>query len=568
MPTDSPAAFAFEGFVLDLRRGCLREGEREIELRPKSFALLHHLLANAGRLVPKQELIEAIWPDVIVTDDSLARCVSEVRGALGDTDQRIIKTLPRRGYIFAAPVSLAQSKVSAAELAMRPDAPAATPAPVTGTSRRWRFEAGIAGVALAMVGVAAALHHDAPAGLPLPAIPSIAVLPFSNAADGAARDPFDDAVADELIANLSRFSNLFVNARGSSFRYRGPNVDERRVGRELGVRYVLEGSVRRDAGHVRLVVELVDATRGVQLWAEDYDRDESEVGAAQEALAQRIATTLAAHLSQAELERARHGPPRSPAAYDLYLQARTAIARSSAGTREERHAQLDEARRLLGRSMRLDAGYAPSLTSLSQTYMVGWCEPISDEYHRAENLERAVSLARQAVSMDQGSAEAHAQLAWVLHASRRREESLAELRAAMALNPNLADGRLGLVLAYNGRASEAIEFLNRAMRLDPYHDPAYFTFLAIAYFLDGQDDKSLAMQRLASARASDDPWGGDVWFAAAAARAGRMDDAHTAAANILRLRAFDARKFVERQRLANPDERIALVSALGKAGLP
>jgi len=359
-----------------------------------------------------------------------------------------------------------------------------------------------------------------------------------------------------------------VIARGSSFRYRGPNVDERQVGRELGVRYVLEGSVLRDAAHVRIIVELVDATRGVQLWAQDYDRDASEIGAVQEALARRIATTLAAHLSQAELERARHGPPRSPAAYDLYLQARTAIARSSEGTREARHAQLDEARRLLGKSTRLDAGYAPSLISLSQTYMVGWCEPISDEFHRPENLERAVSLAQQAVSVDQGSADAHAQLAWVLHASGHRAESLAEFRAALALNPNLADGRLGLVLAYNGHASEAIDFLKRAMRLDPYHDPAYLTFLAIAYFLDGQDDQSLAMRRLASARVSEDPWGGDVWFVAAAARAGRMDDAHAAAANILRLRAFDAKKFVERQHLVDPDERIALASALNKAGLP
>jgi adenylate cyclase len=193
--------FCFEGCTLDLKRGSLRTENRDIELRPKSFALLRYLVENAGRLVPKDELIKAVWPKVIVTDESLARCVSDVRKALGDADQRIVKTMTRRGYLFASPVTSHPVHVE---------------------------EEGF----------------NAPAAA-LPDKPSIAVLPFKNMSGDPEQEYFADGVVEEIITALSRFRHIFVIARDSSFTYKGRSADVKKIGRELGVRYVLEGSVRK-----------------------------------------------------------------------------------------------------------------------------------------------------------------------------------------------------------------------------------------------------------------------------------------------------------------------------------
>src|SRR5499425_2020056 len=210
-------SFQFAGHTLDVARSSLRGADGEVQLRPKSFEVLVYLVENAERLVPKEELIKAIWPTVVVTDESLTHCVSELRSALGDTQQTIIKTVPRRGYRFAAPVS--------------------------------RFAANLA--PMAQSAVAAALQ---PPALPdigrklepaLPDRPSIAVLPFQNMSGDPEQEYFADGVVEDIITALSRFSSLFVIARNSSFTYKGRAADIKQVGRDLGVRYVLEGSVRK-----------------------------------------------------------------------------------------------------------------------------------------------------------------------------------------------------------------------------------------------------------------------------------------------------------------------------------
>lgn len=551
MQTDGdPALFQFGDFIVDMRRGCLREGAREIELRPKTFALLRHLLVNAGRLVPKEELIEAIWPNVIVTDDSLARCVSELRQAIGDAEQRVIKTVPKRGYLFAASLAGANDDRQAA-------------------SRRWLgLAAAGTVVAVAIAGFATASHR-ADRERTLPATASIAVLPFADEPPRQGQDYFSDGIAQDLIGSLSRFSNLFVVAQGSSFKYRNQSLDDRTIGRELNVRYLLEGSVRRDANGMRLTAELVDSTSGGQLWAEDYVVEGTDAAAARDRLARRIATTFMAHLSQAEIERVLRRPSSPPAAYDLYLRGKAEIARANEGQRDERRVHLTQARAFLDRSIEIEPGYAAALTALSQTFMIGWCERISEEFHQPAVLERSLLLAQEAVASDHRSAEAHAQLAWVLHWTSRGDEAMSEFRQAMALNPNLADGRFGVMLARDGRPGEAIEFMQRAMRLDPYHDPALFVWLGVAHFLNGEDDKSLEMHHLALARTPENFWGADAWRAAAAARSGHDEEARLAAAQVLRNNpAFNVRTFVDRQRLARPSDSVALARALHEAGLP
>src|SRR5215468_3253082 len=220
--------FQFEGHTLDVARSSLRTADRDIELRPKSFEVLRYLVENAGRLVTKEELIKAVWPDVIASDQVLAHCVSEARQAIGDGGQTIIKTVPRRGYRFVAPVSRMVTNAGAL-----PSAAAEAKGAPSGS--------------------------DASLGLNRP---SIAVLPFANLSGDPQQDYLSDGITEDITTELSRFSELLVVARNSAFQYKGKAVDIRQVGRELGARYVLEGSVRRSAVRIRVTAQLVDAVTG------------------------------------------------------------------------------------------------------------------------------------------------------------------------------------------------------------------------------------------------------------------------------------------------------------------
>jgi TolB-like protein len=229
--------FSFEGFVLDLGRGSLltRAGE-EIPLRRQSFELLRLLVENAGRLLDRDTINRAIWPDVTVTDDSITQCISDIRRAIGNDAQRILKTVLRRGYLFAARVGTQRY-------------------PQTG---------------------------QAAPNLALPDKPSIAVLPFQNISGDPDQEYFADGMVEDITTGLSRIRSLFVISRHSAFTYKGSAVDVRQVGRELGVRYVLEGSVRRGGNRVRVNAQLIDAETGAHVWAERYDRDLADVFAVQD----------------------------------------------------------------------------------------------------------------------------------------------------------------------------------------------------------------------------------------------------------------------------------------------
>src|SRR5262249_16959400 len=196
---DAAAMYRFEGYTLDTARCSLQTGDRVVELRPRAFEVLRYLVENAGRLVTKEEFIKAIWPDVTVTDESLTHCVSEARNAIGDDRQAIIRTVPRRGYQFVAPVS----RLSPDGGPERQSAPAVAP---RGTDS----------------------DHT------LPDKPSIAVLPFTNIGGDPEQEYFADGMVEEIITALSRFSGLLVIARNSSFAYKGRSVDVKQVGRELG----------------------------------------------------------------------------------------------------------------------------------------------------------------------------------------------------------------------------------------------------------------------------------------------------------------------------------------------
>src|ERR1700680_265033 len=232
----STAAYRFDRFVLHLGRGALLAAGVGRPLRATSFAFLRHFVENPGRLIGRDEIMQAVWPGVFVSDDSIAQCVRDIRRVLQDDQQLLLRTLPRRGYLLTAQVvretaqPAARASAEFAEAALS----AARPAPLTDK-------------------------------------PSIAVLPFQNMSGDPEQEYFVDGMVEEIITALSRIRWLFVIARNSTFTYKGQAVDVKQVGRELGVRYVLEGSVRKGGNRVRITAQLIEAETGAPLWADRFD---------------------------------------------------------------------------------------------------------------------------------------------------------------------------------------------------------------------------------------------------------------------------------------------------------
>jgi adenylate cyclase len=578
MHTVVQRVFRFEGFTLDLTRGRLSAGDRELSLRPKSFEVLRYLVENADRLISKDDLMQAVWPNVIVTDDSLKQCVSEVRFALGDSEQRMIKTVPRRGYVFVAPIS--SPSIGSPSEPLTNDADAITvrrldePPTRQDGSATWKVQrwwAASAGVVLLLLMAAAGVWswRQSP-GLALPDRPSIAVLPFVNMGGDPQLDYFSDGVSEDLIISLGKFADLFVIARNSAFTYKGKELNPKQIGRELGVRYLIQGSIRREAERLRFTTQLLEAATGKQLWAERYDRELTDLFAVQDDVTAKIVVTLVAHITKSELNRALRKPPETLAAYDSYLRANALMKTMH---RENRGEMIAAARQLYERSLAADPHFAPAIQGLAHTYVTAWqeptkYEPIAGEYLKQATLNRALFLAQTAIELDGNLAEAHATLGFILRWQYRFNESTAEFERAFALNPNLADGRFGNMLNHQGRASEAIDFMKRIMRLDPFHPAVYFQYLGNANYLTGQYEAAFELIRTGAHRM---PGYRPVfvWLAAAAAQSGRDKEARAAAAEVLRLQPdFTISRWLDLLRLVKQVDADRLADGLRKAGLP
>jgi adenylate cyclase len=513
-------------FTLDLDRLCLRGPSGQADLRPKSFEVLRYLIERAGRVVTKEEMLNAIWPDVTVGDESLTQCISEVRRALSDTDQQIIKTIPRRGYLIDVQVSPKDVAVTQSSQAT-----------ATTTS-----------------------------ALPLPDKPSIAVLPFTNMSGDPEQEYFADGIVDDIITELSRFGELLVIARNSCFQYKGKAIDIRQVGRELGVRYVLEGSIRRSGERIRIVAQLVDADTGGHRWAERYDRKLQDIFAVQDEVVRTIVAILAAHVKKAETERSLTKTSSSWQAYDYYLHAVDSFASymSSFSAKD-----LYEARRLLQHSLSIDPNYARSYCILADTHATAWNTPLDKDFLNYATLERAYEFARKAVQLDRGLPQAHASLGVVLSLRHKHDAAISEFERAIALNPNFADFRFGLTLIYGGEAMRAIEVLQAYMRLDPFYAPLASGYLGSAHYMLKQYSVALPLLQTHVSRAPNHR-AGHVWLAAAYARLCQFEEAGAAAAEVLRLQPNytieDTQRKISKFKHGRDDAHF--FDGIRKAGLP
>jgi adenylate cyclase len=520
----TPKVLRFDRYALDLARGCLRMGEQKLDLRPKTFQVLHYLVANAGRVVSKQELYRAIWPKVSVTDDSLVQCIRELRQKLADEDRQLIKTVSRRGYVLDVPIST-------------DDVTLVQPSPPDTTNAVARSQR-----------------------------PTIAVLPFDNLSDDPAKDYFANGIVEEIITQLSRFSELFVIARNSSFQYKGKAVDVRQVGRELGVRYVLEGSVRSSADRVRIAAQLIDAHTGVHRWADRYDRALEDIFAVQDEVAGAIVGILAAHVNKAEVERTQLKPPANWEAYDYYMRATNSLASYFSSSKGS---DLSEARRLFERSLSVDANYARAYAELARTYGAAWFDSSHEEFLVPATLERAFQLVRHALGLEPNLAQAHAQLGTLLAWTGQHDVSITEFRRAVDLNPNFSDWRFIAALALAGELDEAVRVGEAHMRLDPFYVPTTLAWLGLAYFQLRRYPEALLRLRECVVKAPNYRFG-HVCLAATHAHSGQLEQAQAAAKEVLRI---SPRYTIEgTAKIVNPFGRTEhaahFFSGLRMAGLP
>jgi adenylate cyclase len=525
--------FQFEEYTLDIARGLLRAGDREVALRRKSFALLRFLVENPDRLVTKDELLKAIWPDVVVTDESLTQCVSEVRQAIGDSGQTIILTVPRRGYRFTAPVLRVGTLATAAARPVPPTAEPSQASPDLGP----RFDR-----------------------------PCVAVLPFANLSGDTLQEYFSDGITEDIITELSRFSELLVIARNSSFQYKGKAIDIRQVGKDLGARYVLEGSIRRSGERVRITAQLIEVATGVHRWAERYDRELHDVFAVQDEVARAIVTILAVHVNRAETDRALLKPPAASEAYDFYLRGAEAFFLHM---HRRTKASIYDARHLLEQSLAIDPDYARAAALLSQTYMHTYVEPFDCDYLNPVALDCAVELAETAVHLDARLPQARAQLGYVSVLRRQHDMAIAEFERAFALNPNFIDNRFALVLIYSGEPAKALKVFEANVRLDPFQ-PLVFSsgFIGMANYMLKRYGEAVRFFREWALRLPNlqNP---HVFLASAYAQSGQLEEARAEGLEVLRVNpVFTIESWKRLAVYKVPEDAEHRIDGLRKAGLP
>jgi TolB-like protein len=474
--------FNFEDHILDTALRELRRGGELVAMQPQVFDLLVHLLDHRDHVVSRDDLIELVWSGRIVSDSTLDSRINAARNAIGDNgkDQKLIRTIPRKGLRFVGAVN------------GHPDSDQPAAAPREDISEQLR------------------------PSLQLPDRPAIAVLPFDNMSGNQEQEYFSDGISEDIITALSKLRWFFVIARNSSFTYKGKAVHMKQVAAELGVRYVVEGSVRKSGDRVRITAQLNDTATGSHVWAEHYDRHLIDVFAVQDEITDAIVAAIEPQIYVAENFRSRRKPTSSIDAWDLVMRA---LSHHWRVTRSDSAA----AQVLLEKAIAIDPNYGQALALFAINHMFGVHLGWADIAIAAPVAERA---ALAAIAADSEDAWAHTALGSVYFSTRRLDDSLAEFELALQLNPNfsLAQGYYGLALSYYGRWQDAYVAAQRAIRLSP-RDPSsaiYYGVAAYAQFVGKNYSEAIALAREAT-RQRGDLTGAYRVLTVAAGMAGQID---------------------------------------------
>ena len=498
----TPESYHFGPFRLDANKRTCRRGEEAIPLSGKAFDLLLLLVRDPGRVLTKAELMAALWPDTVVEESNLTQTIFLLRKVLGDDsgDASYIQTLPRMGYKFVAPVT------SGGDILI----PAARPA-----GRAWLWIA--AGVIIALGGVALVWRTDF-AGTRLSPIRSLAVLPLRDFSGDPAQERFSDSTTEALISSLARIHSLEVISRTSVMRYKGSTKSLPDIAKELGVDAIVEGSVQRSGERMRVSAQLIRAATDKHLWANEYERDVSDVLKLQADIARAIAQEIQAKITPEEMRvlASARSEKINPAAYDEFLLGHYLTWKNAPDDFKSSIAHFE-------RSIQIDPNYAPAYAGLS----MAWTRRFAQGYASfAESENAARAAAERALQLDSGLGEAHAAAAHVASVFDWDWASAEKgFRQALEINPNSLETCYCFAIFLNsmGRSQEALAYLERAVKLNPFSTPIQIWFGRSLLHLHRPQE---AMSYFKRAKELDPPSNAPLVFLSSALQAaGRTEEA-------------------------------------------
>ena len=526
--------YNFENYSLDIDRQELRRGADLVAVDPQVFDLLQYVIRNRERVVSKDDLIANVWHGRIVSESTLTSRITSARQAIGDSGehQRLIRTIARKGIRFVGEVQENErpgggstAKLPAVEQDAAPSASPGAPAPK------------------------------------LPDKPSIAVLPFINMSGDPEQEYFSDGITEDIITALSRLRWFFVIARNSTFAYKGKAADVKQVQRDLGIRYLLEGSVRKSGQRVRITGQLMDAVTGNHIWAERYDRELTDIFALQDEITESVTAAIEPKLLAAEGIRTEARSIDDLNAWDLVARALSHFWKLTA-------AESVTAVGILRQAVERHPNYAPAHSMLAFALLVsthvGWI-PAGGE------RESAARHAKRAAELDDSDPWAHMALGYLAFTDRQTDEAVRHFQAALDLNPNFAaaHGYVGWALVFDARSEEALRHFEQAMRMSP-RDPLngfFFAGLSAAHYFAGRYPDAVKCARQA-VQLRPGIIGGHRVLCASLAQAGQIEEAKAAMNTLRQMHPDISVAWIKQSVPYTSGPMTQFLEGLRKAGLP
>jgi len=568
---DDQAPFWLEDWYVEPSTDRIARQGEEVKLEPKVMTVLVCLAQSQGKVISREELESRAWAGTIVGYDALASVIIKLRKAFGDDSKnsRIVETVPKKGYRLIGQVRAANEP----SRQKTPQPPAALISHKTNpesqaikskTSQQPLILVFLTVVLLASLAIGIVIflspYKNQDVSEAQNGKPSIAVLPFKNISNDEQQEYFSDGITSDLITDLSKISGLLVIARNTVFTYKDSEIDVRNVGKELGVRYVIEGNVRKVADKVRISAQLIDASNGYNMWADRFDGTYDNVFDLQDEVTAKIVSALQVKLTENEREKLAQKYTNSIEAYDNFLHGWQHYWEYS----KEGNAQ---AREYFIKAIELDGNFARAYANLALTYayeaFAGWAED------RTITLAQANKYAKTAIELDDGLPQVHWAMGYTALVDRNYLLAVSEAEKVIALDPNYADGYglMATTLNYAAKPKEALENMLKAMRLNPRHPYPYKMIIGEIYFNLHDYDNAIENFNKALERnpAAQEP---RLWLAAAYAYTDRIDDAKWELQNI---RIVDPEIAIEKIEndipLKDPVQLKHLIDGLYKAGL-
>lgn len=531
------SSFYVEDWIVDIGANRIRRGEQEEKLEAKVMDVLVYLAGRPGELVTRESLEKEVWAGRVVSYESLTSSINKLRKAFGDNPRkpRYIETVSKKGYRLIARVSTTDSTVEAKQVSTPQDHSVRFHkshkvlaigvflmlmlAVIVSQWSTIDKEQGVSDATTANVDVDKTSARTANTS-----IQSLTVLPFVDISSDTSKRYLGDGITEDLTTALSKISGFFVIARSTAMSYKGQAVDVKQVAQQLGVNYIVEGSVQREGDSIRINVKLIDGKTGFNLWAQQYDREITDIFKVQDAITQKIVDALSVKLTEEEKKRTASRYTVSFDAYDTFQQGQVYYVRHTIEDNKK-------AREMFAHAVELDPQFARAYSAIALThsaeYRYGWVS------NRKTALRSAQEIAEKAVSIDDQLPQAYWVLGYVYLQQRKYDQAIQSARQAIKLNPNFADGfaTLGVSYIYAGDPYNGMLMMQQAMRLNPQYPAPYASALGQAYYFLERYEDALAVLKMAIER-NNNLLTSHVFYIASLSRLDKIDDANWAAVQL------------------------------------